>query len=100
MDCAADVLCRKISRDYRTLDRHSRGTSDKVRDKDTCLLQDIVLTARMLRTPDCMRGGGAVVGCLRVIAACLSCTSEDWYRCLHDASDDDGDGDGYQGGEL
>ena len=73
---------------------------DRDRDKDTCLLQDIMSTARMLRTPDSMRGGGAVVGSLRVIAACLSCTSEDWYSCLQDSSDGDesADGDRFQGG--
>ena len=96
MDCAADVLCRKINRRYRTVDPDSKRDRDreKEREKDTCLLQDIVLTARMLRTPDSMRGGGVVVGSLRVIAACLSRTSEDWYRCLHDSSDSDRDGDG------
>ena len=67
----AEIMSRKVNRDYRTQNQDSgiQGTESS--------LDSIISAARLLRTPDSVRAGGAVVGALRVIYATLSSLEAD-----------------------
>ena len=64
-------MSRKVNRDYRTQNQDSgiQGTESS--------LDSVISAARLLRTPDSVRAGGAVVGALRVIYATLSSLEAD-----------------------
>lgn len=65
-------MCVRVNRDYRTKNLDSRGYSDK----NLSALDLIISCARLLRTPDSMRTGGALLGALKIIFACMSSISE------------------------
>ena len=68
----SDAMCVRINRDYRTKNLDSRGHSDK----NLSALDLIISCARLLRTPDSVRTGGALIGALKIIFACMSSIGE------------------------
>ena len=68
----SEALCVRVNRDYRIKPLDSTGHTDK----NPSALDLIISCARLLRTPDSMRTGGALIGALRVIFACMSSIEE------------------------
>lgn len=84
----SEALCVRVNRDYRTKPIDSTGHTDK----HPSALDLIISCARLLRPPDSMRTGGALIGALRVIFACVSSIEEGsgfWTRT--EASQRDGE---------
>jgi hypothetical protein len=78
----------RVNRDYRIKPLDSTGHIDK----HSSALDIIISCARLLRTPDSMRTGGALIGALRVIFACMSSIEDGsgfWTRT--EASQRDGE---------
>ena len=84
----SEALCVRVNRDYRIKPLDSTGHIDK----HPTALDLIISCARLLRTPDSMRTGNALLGALRVIFACMSSIEEEsgfWTRT--EASQRDGE---------
>ena len=73
----SDAMCVRVNRDYRTKNLDSRVHSER----NLSALDSIISCARLLRTPDSMRTGGALIGALKIIFACVSsiCVGSDFW---------------------
>jgi hypothetical protein len=73
LESLAEVMSRKVNRDY----RNQNQNQDSGIQSHESSLDSVVSAARLLRTPDSVRTGGAVLGALRVIYASLSSLKAD-----------------------